>query len=267
MEKLIKASRFSYGMCIASFGIQQFLYGDFRPAILPAWPVWLHASPFWAYLSGAALIIASIFIFLEKKSRTVFLLLGGSFLILFIGFHSIHILFFNIYSPRHLGLWINALKELALSGGAFVMAGSIAEKKSDSRKKNYLVALLEKLIPVGRIFFSIMLIEFGLSHFYYIETVSGLVPAWIPNPVFWSYFAAVALIGSGIAIILKIKLKLVGLLLATMLFLWVILLHIPRAIAYPYLEKGNEITSVFEALAFCGIAIVISNIQKTKPTK
>lgn len=39
-----------------------------------------------------------------------------------------------------------------------------------------------------------------------------------------------------------------------MLLLWFVILHIPRAIADPAIEKGNEITSVFQALAFSGIA-------------
>jgi hypothetical protein len=52
-----------------------------------------------------------------------------------------------------------------------------------------------------------------------------------------------------------------------MLFLWLVLLHIPRAIAEPYVAKGNEITSVFEALAFSGIALGIALLQKKKNNK
>jgi hypothetical protein len=49
-----------------------------------------------------------------------------------------------------------------------------------------------------------------------------------------------------------------------MIFLWLIVLHIPRAIAEPYVAKGNEITSVFEALAFSGIALGIVLMPKKK---
>ncbi|MEJ0101269.1 MAG: hypothetical protein WDO19_01385 [Bacteroidota bacterium] len=51
------------------------------------------------------------------------------------------------------------MKELALSGGAFVMAGSFVNEPVNN--KNYFIRLLEKLIPAGRIFFSIMMIAFG----------------------------------------------------------------------------------------------------------
>jgi uncharacterized membrane protein YphA (DoxX/SURF4 family) len=109
-----------------------------------------------------------------------------------------------------------------------------------------------------------MLIAFGIDHFLYTEFVAPLVPGWIPGHVFWTYFGAVALIGSGVCIMFKIKVRLVSILSGIMLFLWFVILHIPRAIADPNIEKGNEITSVFQALAFSGIAFVIACIYKDK---
>ncbi len=260
MERLIKTARLFYAIGIAGLGIQQFFYADFRPVILPpAWPQWIHSSPIWAYITGVALIVAGIFISLGKKARMVSLLLGGFLLLLFLAFHVPYLLFVNPDSPRHLGLWTNPLKELALSGGAFVIAGSFWDEKFPAGNKNDLfLALLEKFIPLGSIFFSITMIVFGIDHFLYTEFVATLVPGWIPGPVFWTYFAAVALIGSGVAIILKIKLKPIALLLAAMIFLWFIFLHIPRAVADPFTDKGNEVSSVFEALNFSGIAFLIA---------
>ena len=109
-----------------------------------------------------------------------------------------------------------------------------------------------------------MLIAFGIDHFLYTEFVATLVPGWIPVSVFWTYFGAVALIGSGVCIMLKIKIRLVGILLGIMLFLWFIMLHIPRAIVDPNTEKGNEITSVFQALAFSGIAFLLATLSSRK---
>ena len=101
-----------------------------------------------------------------------------------------------------------------------------------------------------------MLVIFGIDHFVYIGFVQTLVPAWIPGHLFWSYFAGVALIGSGLAIFLNFKPRAISLLLASMLFIWLIILHIPRAIVAPVTDNGNEWTSVFQCLAFCGMAIL-----------
>ncbi|MEO6722644.1 MAG: hypothetical protein ABIN67_19900 [Ferruginibacter sp.] len=257
MKNLINTACAFYGIGVAGIGFQQFIYSDFRPVLLPPWPLWMHASML-AYVTGGALVIAGICILLLKNIKEVSLLLGLLFLMMFLIFHVPYLLFINENSPRQLGLWTNPLKELALSGGAFVIAGFFREEDIPSTSKSTFLSLLEKLIPAGRIFFALTMIAFGIDHFLYAEFVATLVPSWIPGHTFWTYFAAVALIGSGVAIILKIKLELVGRLLALMLFLWFIMLHIPRAIVAPPSDNGNEITSVFQALAFSGIALAIA---------
>jgi uncharacterized membrane protein len=260
MKSLTKVACIFYGTGIAGLGVQQFIYSDFRPVILPPWPLWMHVSGIGAWISGAALVIAGVLIASMRKSYTTALFLGGFLLALFIIFQVPYVIFIQQYSPLNLGLWTDPLKEMALAGGAFVIAGLLKIRNSPHAKNTVFNTALEKLIPAGSILFSITMILFGIDHFLYTDFVATLVPSWIPGPVFWTYFAAVALIGSGAAIILKIKLELIGQLLATMLFLWLILLHIPRAIADPRSGNGNEITSVFEALAFSGIALAIACI-------
>ena len=253
METLINAGRKFYGVCLAGLGIQQIIHADFIPVILPAWPAWIPGGALWAYLFGAVLIVIGAAIVFEKHGRAIALITGGVFLLLFALCHVLHLLIVNPYSS-HLGTWTNALKMLALTGGAFVVAGSYPSNEiSISRIK-----FLESLIPFGSVFFSVTMILFGIDHFLYVEFVAALVPDWIPWHLFWTYFAGIALIGSGVAIILKIKLKLVGILLGTMIFLWFILLHIPRAMADPMMNKGNEVTSAFQALGFSGIAFLIA---------
>lgn len=245
MENLLKTGRIFYGFGIAGLGIQQFIYAGFRPVFLPPWPLWLQSSTVLAYLAGLALLAAGIFIMLGKKTGPISLWLGGFFLFLFLAFHTPYLLFVNPNSPRHLGIWTNPLKEVALAGGAWVIAGS-DPLHSDTKWRR-----------IGTIFFSIMLIAFGIDHFFYADFVATLVPSWIPGSFFWTYFAGVALIGSGAALILRIGSRQVALLLGIMLFLWVVMLHIPRAVANPSGDEGNEVTSVWEALAFCGVAFVL----------
>jgi uncharacterized membrane protein YphA (DoxX/SURF4 family) len=77
--------------------------------------------------------------------------------------------------------------------------------------------------------------------------------------VFWSDLGGTALIGSGVCIILNFQRRRVSMLAGIMLLLWVILLHIPRAVGYPEIaDKANEMTSVFEALLFSGVSFLIA---------
>lgn len=253
----IKIARIFFGIGIMGIGIQHFMYSSFRPVIIPAWPQWMQ-TPILAYLTGAALVTAGTFILLGRSTKNISLLLGSFLLACFILIQCPYILFIQPNSAAHLGLWTDPLKELALSGGAFIIAG-IPDKPTGGHP--FLIAT-EKLVPLGKFFFATTLLLFGIDHFFYTDFVATLVPTWVPDHIFWTYFAGVALIGTGTAIILKIKRRRIALLASIMLFLWLILLHIPRAIADPHAGKGNEITSVFEALAFSGIALGIAVMQK-----
>lgn len=256
-----KTARIFYGIGMMGIGIQHFIYSDFRPVIMPPGPAWLH-TPILAYLVGAAIVIAGTFIFLGKYTKTMSLLLASFLLLCFIFIQCPYVLFIQPNSPAHLGLWTDPLKELALSGGAFIIAGIAG----DVPVKRFLTPT-EKLIPLGKIFFSITLTAFGIDHFFYTGFVDTIVPKWVSDPTFWTYFSGVALICSGVAIILKIRRRRIALLTAIMIFLWFLVLHIPRAIADPYIGKGNEITSVFQALAFSGIALGIVVMPKKKKEK
>jgi hypothetical protein len=255
MELLVKAGRKAYGICLVALGIQSMFYADFDPVFLPDASSWLPFHAALAYLWSSIFILAGLFIILEKKVKEISLALGGIFLTLFLLCQVPHLLIFDP-NGKSLGAWTRALKELAFSGGAFVIAGSYSWE--NIQPESALTRLLKKFIPFGKVFFSITMIVFGIDHFLYGEFVAALVPAWIPGHLFWTYFAGVALVGSGVAIIANIRLQLVASLLGTMIFLWFIFLHIPRAIADPYGNRGNEMTSVFQSFGFSGIAFIIA---------
>ena len=123
--------------------------------------------------------------------------------------------------------------------------------------------MLAKLIPLGAVFFSIIITSFGIDHFLYAKDVSDYIPSWVPNHMFWTYLAGTALIGSGIVIILKIKPGLSAGLLGAMIFTWFIILHIPKVVtSSAAAEMEGEVTSAFLALAYSGIAFVIASSAK-----
>jgi predicted oxidoreductase len=48
-----------------------------------------------------------------------------------------------------------------------------------------------------------------------------------------------------------------------MIFLWVLLLHIPRALMEA--NHANETAGVFEALALSGVALLVASAQASRP--
>ncbi len=269
MKQFIKTGRLFYGIGIVALGVHQLIIKDFRQEILPPFPSWAHKYPVFPILTGIALIVVGIIISGLVKiklvsTKNICLYLGFCFLALIITCQLPYILIFSHVKVSRLDVWFSAGMELAYSGGAFVVAGSFPDSNSIGVGKNSFKLLLEKLIPSGRIFYSILIILFGSSHFVFTDFVSTMVPKWLGAPVFWTYFAGIALIGSGVAIIFKIWIKPIAFLLAIMLFLFFIFFHVPDAIANPYTSGGKEIVRAIIALLFCGIALIIAFTNDTK---
>ena len=263
VENILKAGRWCFAISLVGLAGQQYYYGDFRPVFVPEWPSPMPGRIALVYLFSLLLIAAAIALVSERMARTAMLLLAWLFLALVL---FCHVPFHVLHDPNagNIGAWNNALKELCFSGSALIMAGSFSPEEMSS-KRAALEKPLEGLIPLGTFFFSIMLILFGIEHFLYAEFVKGLVPDWIPAHLFWTYFAAVALIGAGLGIILRIRIKRIAMLTGIMIFLWFLILHIPRAAVAPVTDDGNELTSVWESLGFSGAAFVLASAFPFRP--
>ncbi len=259
MKILSKTGRIFYGSAIAATGIQQLFFKDFFRILFPPLPYRIPGLIYLLWLVSILLFVTGTAICLNIQTKKFAYILGSVFLFLFIFSNVPYELFISPYSPIHLGVWIQPLKELAYAGGAFTIASQA--NTNTIKPKSPFIKILEKIAPFGRVMFSITMISFGVSHFYYTDTVENMVPAWIPLHRFWTYFAAIALIGSGISIVFMFRIKTFGNLLGIMIFIWFIIIHIPDAVANPVTNNGNEVTSMFSALAFSGIAFVIANGQ------
>jgi len=252
MGRLSTVGRIFYGIAIAGMGIVTIYYHDFPYMVIPPKHSWIPGLVILAYISGALLILAGASIIFGKKTRPVSLVLGTVLLLIFCFYFIPYEL---LVSPNymHFGDWENAAKELALASGALVIASCFPGKNETAFTR-----FLAKLIPFGTILFSITIISFSVDHFLYAKEAADYVPAWVPWHIFWIYFSGAALLGSGVAIILKITPGVAAALVATMIFSWFIILHIPRVVVSPVAYLGSEVTSALIALACSGIAFVIA---------
>ena len=260
MRILSEIGRIFYGMVIAGMGCQAIYYHDFPYMLLPPHP-WIAGHVMITYIFGALFILAGACIVFKIKIEIIPLLLGTLLLLIVCSYH-IPYEFMTDSNYMRIGEWENAEKDLALSGGAFVIAGCFSEEN-----ENLVTRFLRKLIPLGTILFALMMAIFGTYHFLFTKEASTLVPWWLPDHMFWTYLGGVALIGSGVAIALKIKRGLISALLGTMIFIWFIILHIPRVMVAPSADVEDEVTSAFLALAYSGTAFVIAGATKNRKLK
>jgi uncharacterized membrane protein len=239
---VVTMGRIFFAVGMIAIGAQHFIFRQFVPEVVPPFPGAIPGQVVWVYLAGTILIVSGVSILTGVKARLVATLLGGLFLSSFILLHI----------PANA---MAGLKALTLAGCAFVIAGTFPKKIADSGRREP-IAWLEKFIPCGMYLLAFQVIIFGRFHFLHNSTIATLVPAWIPDHAFWTYFAGTALIASGVAMIVGVKARLAATLLGAMIFTWVLLLHIPRALADPG-QIGHEWTSAFEALAKSGVAFIL----------
>lgn len=257
MTKMTTIGRLFFAIAMVAFGVQHLVYMNFVTRVVPQLPSWVPFPSLLASIFGIFLIAAGASILTGIEARTVALLLGGIIFLSFVVFY-IPLVVANLSNG---GILTNAGKALALTGGSFLVAGSIAADTANTRGFRPMIArVLDRFIPLGRYCLAIFLMLGGALHFKYVEFVATLVPSWIPGHVFWTYFSGCALIAAGLGIIIPWTTRLAATLTAAMIFIWVLVLHIPRALAN--IHNSNETTAVFEALAMSGIAILIA----TNPT-
>src|SRR6185369_10924753 len=196
MKNLSNIGRIFFGVSIAVMGLLTIYYRAFPYMLIPPKHSWIPG--FAVLISGALLVLSGACIVLEKKIVSASLLLGSALLSIFCFYFIPYQL---LVSPNvmHFGDWENSAKELALAGGAFIIAESFSEKNEYSSFN-----FLKKLIPLGSILFALTIISFGIDHFLYAKEAVDYVPSWIPFHLLWIYLGGVGLLGSGIAIIFKI---------------------------------------------------------------
>jgi uncharacterized membrane protein len=220
-----------FALAFIFFGLQHVLYvlSVHGPV---AGPPWILARPLWAAVMGAFLLLVGVLLATKRMTQFAASLLAAV-LFLYVVFLYVPGLVRHLHDP---GRWTSAAELTCLCGAALVLAGLGGS--------------------LGRVFYAVPLIVFGVQHFLYAHFISTLVPAWIPYRLFWAYFVGTAFIAAAVSISTKGQARLAAILLGSVFLSWVIIVHAPRVAAH--LTNGNEWTSAFIALAMCGGAWLVA---------
>ena len=92
---------------------------------------------------------------------------------------------------------------------------------------------LDKIAAFSNLCFAIPLAVFGALHLSGVEFVMPEVPSYMPWRLFWAYFVGFALLAASLSIASKIQVSWSGLLFGVMMFLFVVMLDVPGALAAP----------------------------------
>jgi len=115
---------------------------------------------------------------------------------------------------------------------------------------------VDKIMPVGRLFFAIPLAVFGSEHFTATANVASLVPRWIPAHTFWVYLTGTAFICAAVSIVILVQARLAAALVGMTFLIFVIVMDMPGVVAHP----GNRFfwALALRQLAFSGGAFAFA---------
>jgi hypothetical protein len=242
MNGLLAAGRLFFAIAMVFFGGQFVIFAASLTGPIPGHP-WTHGSAFVAWLIAAGFLVAGLGIATGQMVRWASMLLGAAML-LFALVRWMPLLVAHLHDPEP---WTVIFELLAMSGGAFVLAACSAPPPEGD---------WSALTVAGRYFVAVSLVVFAVQHFMYAGYVASLVPAWIPWHLFWAYFCGIAFVAAALAIAANKMARLATILLGTMFFLWVVVLHAPRVAGA--LRNGDEVTSLFVALAMSGVGFILA---------
>lgn len=112
---------------------------------------------------------------------------------------------------------------MTCAGSAALVAGLILARKRFAAADGAGRALV-----LGPVFEATALAMFAAEHFTAARDLMGLVPRWLPGPLFWTYFVGAALLAAAISFLLRLQVRWSAPLLALFFLIIVATLDLPN---------------------------------------
>jgi len=116
-DPFLKLGPYLFALAMVGFGIQHFIDAKVGTRVGPPW---YPGRPLWAYLTGAALIVAGAAIVIRKGRRWAGSFLGAIMVGWFLFLHLPRI----VAMPRNPGPWTSGFEILGMCGAALVLAAA-----------------------------------------------------------------------------------------------------------------------------------------------
>jgi uncharacterized membrane protein len=195
-----------------AWGALTLIAGDF----LAPWqgvPVWVPARAILAYGCGALMLLTGIGLLVKQTAA-----LSSRILLAFVVLWFLLLKIPNIFtSPLHEVSWLGAGEIAVIVAGTWTVYATLNHR--DAHWVRY--------------FFGMALIPIGLSHFYYFQATSGMVPSWIPLRPAWVALCGAGHIAAGLGVLFGVYPRLAATLEAGMITAFTLLVWLIPAISAP----------------------------------
>jgi hypothetical protein len=245
MHRQAALGRSLLALALLLFAAQHIFYAT-GSSLPPIGPPWLTGNPLWAWLTAGLLALTAASLVTGRRIALVTSIAGSVILLYGIACY-LPALVDKITAP---GPWTSGAELVSLGGALVACSGS----SRDPERSTALSA--ETVFRVGTLLYAVPLLVFAAQHFIYAQFVATLVPAWIPFHLFWAFAVGAGFVAAAASLIFDRMAWWGATLLGVQFLLWVVILHLPRALAAT--PSGNEWTSLGVALAMGGSAWLIA---------
>ena len=126
---------------------------------------------------------------------------------------------------------------------------------------------MKKITTLGRILFAIPFALFGINHFLMTDYYIGMLTSFIPLGAYTIILTGIMLIAASISIIFEKFVKLSTIMLAILLFIFIITIHIPHL--FHNTDKTVTIIALLKDISLMGGSLMIAGIysEEKEPGK
>ncbi len=117
---------------------------------------------------------------------------------------------------------------------------------------------MKNITTIGRILFAVPFALFGINHFIMMDYYLGMLTSFIPLGPYTIILTGIMLIAASISIISKKYVKFSTLLLAALLFIFIVTIHIPQLISND--DKTIIVFALLKDISLLGGSLIIAGI-------
>jgi putative oxidoreductase len=117
---------------------------------------------------------------------------------------------------------------------------------------------MKRMTTIGRILFAIPFAIFGINHFLMTDYYVGMLTSFIPLGAYTIILTGIMLIACSISIILSKFVKISTILLAILLFIFIITIHIPHLMTET--DKTVTLIALLKDISLMGGSLMIAGI-------
>lgn len=117
---------------------------------------------------------------------------------------------------------------------------------------------MKKMTAIGRILFAIPFLLFGINHFLMTDYYVGMLTSFVPNGAYSIIIVGVVLILTSISIITKKYVRISTIILACLLFIFIITIHIPHL--FIDADRNMAIITLLKDVSLLGGCLMIAGI-------